>query len=84
MKQYANSVGKYIVLARNVDGTREIISTLLVDIMLRRNKITSCPALLRLKSRRLSVGLLKQGPKPPMMMVAMRSLLQRLALSLLQ
>jgi len=36
MKQSTKSVGKYIMLARNTDETREIISTLLVDIMLRR------------------------------------------------
>ena len=84
MKPFEKLVGKYIVLAKNVVGIRGIISTPLVDIMLRKNKITSCPTLSRSRSRRLSVGLLKQGPKPPMMMVAMRSLPQRLALSLLQ
>jgi hypothetical protein len=45
MKQSAKLVSKYSVLVKNVVGIREIISTPLVDIMLRRNTITSCPAL---------------------------------------
>jgi len=74
MKQSAKLVGKYIVLIKNAGGTKEIISTLLVDIMLRRRMTTSGPVLSKLGSRKLNVGLLKQGPKPPMIMVVMRRL----------
>ena len=84
MKPSAKLVGKYIVLAKSAGGIMEIISTLLVDIMLRRRITNSYPVLSKLRSRKLNVGLFKQGPKPPMIMVVTRSLPQRLALSLLQ